>query len=224
MKIYAHRGSSGDNPEMTRAAYLAAINDGADGFECDVRLSKDGEIVCFHDATTKRIARKKLRVSHSNLTELQSACEIMTLKELLDLAISAGKDLLIETKHPVLSGGRIEHKVVELLDINAERISLAGIEVIVMSFSKFAIGRVNSNWSVCKVSKYYLPAILSRSKISALDIELIIKYPKLVAKVSSNGSRVLVWTVNKKNEFKLCKDLKVDGVITNYPKVARNYG
>jgi glycerophosphoryl diester phosphodiesterase len=93
-----------------------------------------------------------------------------------------------------------------------------------MSFSKFAIGRVNSNWSVCKVSKYYLPAILSRGKISALDIELITKYPKLVAKVSSNGSRVLVWTVNKKNEFKLCKDLKVDGVITNYPKVARNYG
>ena len=44
MKIYAHRGSSGNNPEMTKSAYLAAISDGADGFECDVRLTKDREI------------------------------------------------------------------------------------------------------------------------------------------------------------------------------------
>ena len=73
MKIYAHRGSSGKNPEMTRQAYLAAIEDGADGFECDVRLSKDGEIVCIHDATTNRISGKQLRVSKTSLRELQGA-------------------------------------------------------------------------------------------------------------------------------------------------------
>jgi glycerophosphoryl diester phosphodiesterase len=224
MKIYAHRGSSGDNPEMTNAAYQAAIVDGADGFECDVRLTKAGEIVCIHDATTRRIAGKSLRVSRSDLFELRSVYELMTLNELLELAISAGKDLLIETKHPTMFGGRIERKVIELLDSNAERISLAGIEVLVMSFSKFALGRVNSKWNVCKVSKYYLPARFSKQRISALDIDLISKHPGLVAKVSGKGSRVLVWTVNKKRDLKLCKDLGVDGVITNYPKAARNYG
>ena len=224
MKIYAHRGSSGDNPEMTRVAYLAAINDGADGFECDVRLSKDGEIVCFHDPTTKRIAQKNLRVSQSNLMELQSACEIMTLNELLDLALSARKDLLIETKHPVISGGRVERKVVELLKLNAKRISDAKIEVIVMSFSRLAIRRVASNWSVCKVSKHYLPARFSRQKVVALNIGLIAKNPGLVSKIASEGSRVLVWTVNKKSEFELCKKLGVDGVITNFPKIAGKNG
>jgi glycerophosphoryl diester phosphodiesterase len=96
MKIYAHRGSSGNNPEMTKLSYQVAIDEGADGFECDVRLTKEGEIVCLHDATTKRISGKRLRVSRSNLKELQSVYELVTLNELLDLAISAKKDLLIE--------------------------------------------------------------------------------------------------------------------------------
>ena len=224
MKIYAHRGASGNNPEMTRLAYQVAIEEGADGFECDVRLSKDGEIVCFHDATTKRIAGKKLRVSRSSLKELRSVCELMTLNELLELAISAKKDLLIETKHPNIFGGRIEQKVLELLKTKSTHISDAGIEVIVMSFSSFAIGRVKSKWNFCKVTKYYLSARLSKRKVLALNIGLVTRYPSLVKKFQDRGSRILVWTVNEDSEFESCKALKVDGMITNFPKIARSHG
>ena len=224
MKIYAHRGASGNNPEMTRLAYQVAIEEGADGFECDVRLSKDGEIVCFHDATTKRIAGKKLRVSRSSLKELRSVCELMTLNELLELAISAKKDLLIETKHPNIFGGRIEHKVLELLKTKSTHISDAGIEVIVMSFSSLAIGRVKSKWNFCKVTKYYLSARLSKRKVLALNIGLVTRYPSLVKKLQDRGSRILVWTVNEDSEFESCEALKVDGMITNFPKSARSHG
>jgi glycerophosphoryl diester phosphodiesterase len=224
MKIYAHRGSSGNNPEMTRLAFQVAIDEGADGFECDVRLSKDGEIVCFHDATTKRIAGVRLRVSRSNLKELQSVCELMTLNELLELAISAKKDLLIETKHPNIFGGRIEQKVLELLKSKSAEISDAGIEVIVMSFSSFAIGRVKSKWDFCKVTKYYLSARFSKRKFLALNIGLITRYPSLVKKLQARGSRIFIWTVNEKSEFEICKALKVDGMITNFPKSARSNG
>jgi len=224
MKIYAHRGSSGNNPEMTRLAYQVAIDEGADGFECDVRLSKDDEIVCFHDATTKRIAGVRLRVSRSNLKELQSVCELMTLNELLDLAISAKNDLLIETKHPNIFGGRIEQKVIELLESKSKQISNSRIEVRVMSFSSSAIGRVKSKWDFCKVTKYYLSARLSKRKFLALNIGLVTRYPSLVRKAHDQGSRVFIWTVNEKSEFELCKALKVDGMITNFPKNARNYG
>jgi len=224
MKIYAHRGSSGNNPEMTRLAYEVAIKEGADGLECDVRLSKDGEIVCIHDPTTKRIAGMKLRVSRHNLTELQRVYGLLTLNELLDLAISAKKDLLIETKHPNIFGGRIEHKVIELLKSRSSQIKGAGIEVIVMSFSKLAGRRIQSDWAVGKVSKYYLPAIFSNQKISAISIALVSKYPHLVSKISAKGSRVLVWTVNEEADFELCKKLGIDGVITNFPEIARRYG
>ena len=224
MKIYAHRGSSGNNPEMTRLAYQVAIDEGTDGFECDVRLSKDGEIVCLHDATMKRIAGTRLRVSRSSLKELRSVYDLVTLNELLDLAISAKKDLLIETKHPNIFGGQIEHKVVELLKSKSAQINQARIEVIVMSFSSFAIGRVKSKWDFCKVTKYYLSARFSRRKILALNIDLVARYPSLVKKLQGRGSRIFIWTVNEKREFEICKALKVDGMITNFPRNARTYG
>ena len=224
MKIYAHRGSSGKYPEMMRSAYSAAIKEGADGFECDVRLSRDGQIVCFHDATTKRITGKGLRISRTNLRELQGIHEVLTLDELLDLAISAKKDLLIETKHPNIFGGRIERDVLELLNAKSTEIKGAGIEVIVMSFSSFAIGRVKSRWDFCKVTKYYLSARFSKRKFLALNIDLVARHPSLVKKLQNQGCRIFVWTVNKKSEFEICKALKVDGMITNFPKRARKNG
>ena len=54
--IYAHRGASFDHPEMSLEAYLAAVEQGADGFETDLRLTKDGVIVCWHDPDMKRVA------------------------------------------------------------------------------------------------------------------------------------------------------------------------
>ncbi|KAF3327491.1 Glycerophosphodiester [Carex littledalei] len=45
----AHRGSNGEIPEETKAAYLRAIEEGADFIETDILSSKDGVLVCFHD-------------------------------------------------------------------------------------------------------------------------------------------------------------------------------
>jgi glycerophosphoryl diester phosphodiesterase len=51
MLIYAHRGASADYPEMTDIAYEAAVTQGADGFECDLRLSRDEVPVLWHNSS-----------------------------------------------------------------------------------------------------------------------------------------------------------------------------
>ena len=48
-EIVAHRGSNDEEPEHSLAAYLRAIDEGADAIECDVRLTADGTLVCVHD-------------------------------------------------------------------------------------------------------------------------------------------------------------------------------
>ena len=68
MKIYAHRGASIDFPEMTMRAYKGALDDGADGFECDVRLSKDNQLVLWHDADMQRVAGNSARIADSRTT------------------------------------------------------------------------------------------------------------------------------------------------------------
>ena len=53
-QVIAHRGASGYAPEHTRAAYLLAIQQGADFVEQDLVLTKDGQLVCLHDVTLER--------------------------------------------------------------------------------------------------------------------------------------------------------------------------
>lgn len=52
--IVAHRGASSTVAEHTLAAYQTAIDSGADALECDVRLTRDGHLVCVHDRTIDR--------------------------------------------------------------------------------------------------------------------------------------------------------------------------
>jgi glycerophosphoryl diester phosphodiesterase len=68
--VYAHRGSSAALPEHTLAAYLRALDDGADGLECDVRLTRDGHLVCVHDRRLERTSNGRGRVSSWTLAEL----------------------------------------------------------------------------------------------------------------------------------------------------------
>ena len=57
-----------------------------------------------------------------------------------------------------------------------------------------------------------------------MNIGLVARYPALIKKLQARGSRILVWTVNEEAEFELCKKLGVDGMITNFPEIARRYG
>ncbi|NQW06323.1 MAG: glycerophosphodiester phosphodiesterase [SAR202 cluster bacterium] len=221
MKIYAHRGSSGRAPEMTLAAYLAAIEDGADGFECDVRLTSDNRIVCFHDSTTSRIADKKVRISKSSLAELRQLTEVLLLDDLIDLAIANHKDLLIETKHPVKSRNKIENELFELLEKKKSEISGANIKIEIISFSAISIYLLKSKIEIFKVSKYLLPALLFPSKKRFLDITLIRRYPKLVNRFKKLRTDLYLWTVNEKRDFELALNSGVAGVITDYPERGR---
>jgi glycerophosphoryl diester phosphodiesterase len=224
MKIYAHRGSSGENPEMTMVAYLAAISDGADGFECDVRLTRDNQIACIHDGDTSRISKTKVKVSSVDLEVLKQSAPVITLSELIDLAVKNKKDILIETKHPVSTRGAIEREVLALLDSKSVEIANSGIEIICMSFSWFAVRRFSKVRKSCTVSKYYWQVLLSRTQIVAINVELVVKYPKLVGRLQGRGKRVLVWTVNSPEQISLCREARIDGFITNFPKRVRING
>lgn len=70
--VVAHRGSSYRHPEHTLAAYAGAIEEGADGLECDVRLTRDGHLVCVHDRRVDRTSDGRGIVSEKSLADLTS--------------------------------------------------------------------------------------------------------------------------------------------------------
>jgi glycerophosphoryl diester phosphodiesterase len=70
LQIVAHRGASESRAEHTLAAYLLALEEGADALECDVRLTRDGHLVCVHDRRLERVSTGRGLVSERTLAEL----------------------------------------------------------------------------------------------------------------------------------------------------------
>jgi len=228
MKIYAHRGASYDFPEMTMAAYENAVKQGADGFECDLRLTKDGVAVLWHDADLKRRANNEAIVAESNFKQLKAIYpQILMFDEFLDYGISEKKSLLLETKHPVPSRTAIEEKIVEKLISEAKRIDKAGIDITVMSFSWFAVERVKALDR--KISTTYLlhdytpwfSARYSSAHSIGPGIGLLRKKPALAQKIRATGKKLNVWTVDEPADIILCRHLGVDNLITNRPAFTR---
>lgn len=71
-QVIAHRGYSGAYPENTRSAILGAIEIGADMVEIDVRMSRDGVPVVFHDSMLALNPRASRRIDEFTAAELKS--------------------------------------------------------------------------------------------------------------------------------------------------------
>jgi glycerophosphoryl diester phosphodiesterase len=228
MKIYAHRGASHDFPEMTMVAYENAVKQGADGFECDLRLTKDGIAVLWHDADLKRRANNAAVVHESTYAQLAAIYpQIVTLDQFIDFGITEKKSLLLETKHPVPSRTAIENHVVQKLHKEAKRIEKAGIDITVMSFSWFAVERVK------QLDKSIALTYLIRETTPRLSVRYtsahsigpgiaqLRKKPALAQQIKSLGKKLNVWTVDEPSDIILCRHLGVDNLITNRPAFAR---
>ena len=228
MKIYAHRGASHDFPEMTMVAYENAVKQGADGFECDLRLTKDGVAVLWHDADLKRRANNAAVVHESTYAQLVAIYpQIVTLDQFIDFGITEKKSLLLETKHPVPSRTEIENHVVQKLHKEAKRIEKVGIDITVMSFSWFAVERVkqlDKSIALTYLIRETTPRLSVRySSAHSIGpgIAQLRKKPALAQQIKSAGKKLNVWTVDEPSDIILCRHLGVDNLITNRPAFAR---
>jgi glycerophosphoryl diester phosphodiesterase len=225
MLIYAHRGASADFPELTLAAYEGAVAQGADGFECDVRLTKDEVPVLWHDATMLARAANRGLIAEMTYKEVSRAYpQILTLDEFLAFAVKSKKGVLIETKHPVLSGNRIEEVVVEKLTTTK---GIEKIDVSVMSFSWFAIEKMKrldrtipTTFLMHKNTPWF-QAKLSSAKTIGPGINELREEPIRAQRIKELGRSLNVWTVDDDADIKLCAQIGVDILITNKPAHAR---
>ena len=224
MRIYAHRGASGDFPEGSEPAYMAAIEQGADGFECDVRLTKDKQIICYHDKDAKRLANLDLEIAKSTYSKLKKSINPFRLDELLELAISNKKDLVIEFKHPVPTRGQVEKQVHKLLASKRDEIANSGIEIFLISFSFLATLRnKRSPHKSGYLMKHKFLARFNPTQFTLAHIEIIKSDHSFVINEKKKGKQVIAWTVNELSDLKLCQDLGLFAVITDYPARARKH-
>ncbi|HEY9854311.1 MAG TPA: glycerophosphodiester phosphodiesterase family protein, partial [Stenomitos sp.] len=69
--VIGHRGAMAMAPENTLASFREAIAQGADGLECDVHLTRDGQVVVMHDFTLDRTTEGAGAIAAHTLAELR---------------------------------------------------------------------------------------------------------------------------------------------------------
>ena len=154
--IVAHRGASRDAPENTLAAFEKAWEQGADAIEGDFRLTADNQVVCIHDANTRRVAGKSRWVSRCSLEELQtldcgswknasfSGQRIPTLAAFLD-SVPPGKTALLELK----TGPQIVEPLIEALEnhlIDSARLTFISFHASSLAALKEHRPELNTRW------------------------------------------------------------------------------
>ncbi|OUS90589.1 glycerophosphodiester phosphodiesterase family protein [Rhodococcus sp. NCIMB 12038] len=236
--VVAHRGASAAMPEHTLAAYELALEEGADGLECDVRLTRDGHLVCVHDRTVDRTSTGTGVVSEMSLEELtefnygteEEPAELLELSALIALTLdwtARPVKLFIETKHPVRFGGLVESKVLAEL----QRFGIAAppsadhSRAVVMSFSAGAVWRIRR-------SAPMLPTVLLGESARYLgggaattvgatavgpSVKTLHEHPDIVDKAAAAGRATYCWTVDNRSDVELCRELGVSWVATNHP-------
>ncbi|MBI2758059.1 MAG: glycerophosphodiester phosphodiesterase [Chloroflexi bacterium] len=233
--IFAHRGASAYAPENTLPSFELAVAQGADAIELDAKLSFDGQVVVFHDATLERTTNGSGRLSQKTFSDLRSldagsffsdqfrGVKIPALEEVFE---TVGKKIFINIE---LTNYAAPHDA--LVEKVCALVKKHGLEKNVVFSSFFA--------SNLKKAEHLLPGVprgllalegwmgawarsfgFAFGEYAALHPYLTDVNAQQVGRVHRLKRRVHVWTVNKPEEIACLKAWGVDGIFTDDPQLA----
>jgi glycerophosphoryl diester phosphodiesterase len=217
--VLGHRGWAGAAPENTMASFALALEDPrVEVIECDVQMSKDGELVVIHDYTLDRTSTGSGLVRDHTLEELRALDfgswrgddfageRIPLLGELLAL-VGGKKRLLVEIKETAGLYPGIESKVLSAIErYPADRIMLE-------SFNHALVARLKELAPTLTTGLiFYDNANLMAEQLEHAGCEFAAIYfgnltQRLVDQLDERGVSVFAWTLNEKWQYDYLKTL-----------------
>ncbi|MCK8827963.1 glycerophosphodiester phosphodiesterase [Natroniella acetigena] len=226
-----HRGAAGLAPENTQAAFEKAIEAGLDMIEIDVQLSKDNELIVVHDYDLRRIAEINKKVSELKLSELKmidigswfseefAQERILTLAEVIEL-VKGHLQINIEVKMFREDHNLLIKKLVRLLkEKNFSQ------DVIISSFDHQLIKSLKRSKPQLQVAILVASVpvdplrLIREADADGIHPHYLTVTEELVQLVRQAGFILNTWTVNQQDEITRLKNLNVDGIMTDYPKL-----
>ena len=228
--IIAHRGDVTNAPENTLAAFRSAYDLGADGIELDVRLTRDEQLIVFHDRCLNRTSNGKGPVNRSTLADIQSLNvgswyspqfkgeKALTLDEVFE---SLPADYLINVEmKAVFKGVRlIAQRVAEIVRRHERWDS-----TLVASFNPIAL------WELRRIEPRIMRGyIWSRSHPYPIRSRCFGPFvqaqwydpandtydPKVLDKIRRRGTRMLAWDVDFDSDLGKMASVRLDAAVTD---------
>lgn len=222
MEIWGHRGAFHAAPENTLASFQIAADMGADGVELDIQLTRDDETVdrtsdghgSVKDFTLAGI--RKLNFNKGGQTP-PAFMEIPTLAEVFALLKPTGLKINVEFKTGIVFYEGIEEKALAL----AGRYGMLD-RIVWSSFNHCSVQKVKQlepsadTALLCGGGIVVTGEQCEKTGASALHPNIRqLNCPGLAEECRARGIAVRAWTVNEPDEFRLAKELAIDGVFTN---------
>jgi len=230
--IVGHRGAMGTAPENTAASFKKAIDEGADGIELDVHMTKDGHLVVIHDPTIDRTSNGKGFVKDFTLMELKqydfgssfdskyAGEQILTLEEALEIVFNCSV-INIEIKNGPIFYEGIEEKVLKVIkDFNIAE------KVVISSFNHYTINKIStlSTEIVCGIlymeglfHPWEYARMVGAKAVHPYYLSIV---PEEIKRCHENDIMVNVFGVNDDPFFEMLIKAGVDAIITDFPERA----
>lgn len=240
--VVAHRGGAALAPENTLAAFENAIKIGVDQVECDVHVSKDGELIVMHDPDVSRTTDGNGQISQMTLAEIKklnaaakftggtfAAQPPPTLGELLDLVKGkAGVQIEIKVAAGNTRYSGIENKVADLLNakgmtdkaivISFDFPTLKDIKAIDPRIKTGAL--VNAQWMSARMTKSPEQILDEVVKDTGADYFMPTAgsvSEALVKATHAKGLKIGAWTVDATSDMRRLAGWGVDAITSNRP-------
>lgn len=221
MRIYAHRGASGDFPENTNQAFQGAIDQHANAIEVDVQQAQDGFVI-LHDRYLEKTTNGSGQVIETFCQDIQK--------------LDAGQGQKVPELENFLAGWS------DKIDINLELKNISNLEGLCEIFEKyqsFHFEISSFNHSLLSQVQLKLPMFSYAALIAhlpkniddfistidwpVLNVDIEVVSEALVVSAHKHDKKVNVYTADNPKDLEFLKKIGVDGVFTNYPRATRNF-
>lgn len=215
--VVGHRGCAGIEPENTLRAFRRAIELGCDMVECDVRLTRDGQLAVMHDERVDRTTNGTGPVAEFTLAELQALDagkgeQVPTLETVLE-TVRGHVDILVELKGEGTPGPA----VAMVRRLGMER------AVVFTCFELARIRRVRELGADLRTGAIFgqggpeVVAQAAEAGAEALGVNYRHQSRELVEAAHAAGLRIRAWNPDTEPEMQAMIALGVDGIGSNRP-------
>ena len=231
MKIIGHRGARGEAPENTLAGFQYIHDLGIRAVEFDVRQLKDAELVIMHDDNflrTTSIDKNLYECSRTELEAYNQAYIWMDWEKQITPTLSDALHIMQDFNHLEVEVKAVENMAdAEKLVLTLEQ-QLQGFEktAIITSFDlkiHHALKQMNSKFQrgLLVEDDIQLKAIDQALELECGQIGWMnqLATPELIRATQQEKLKISVWTVNSIDRAKQLRDLGIDGLITDFPKL-----
>lgn len=249
--IMAHRGDSAAAPENTLLSLRRAVEIGVDFLETDLRMTKDGELVLFHDETLERTTQETGPIRNKTLDELKridlgynfttddgksfpyrgKGHSIVTLAEAFEAFPETKFNIDIKDTDPKAP----EKLAILIKEFNRESSVLVASfhDVQAFRFRKL-MPEVASSACPSEISRFVfalkmrvLSLFSKKCEYEAFQVPM--KYgrtqvvdSRFIRAAHDRGIAVHVWTINEREDMEELINLGVDGLFTDEPMILRD--